>query len=117
MHVADANPLVAQLTHRPFPEVAEVLRSESGAITAAWDAAVREAMPQMRHLTPDQLRDSTPLILDAIADALAPIAFQTAKLLGAELAVESSSAAGSTLRLYLPALSHGLDNGAERAGL
>lgn len=71
MHVADANPLVAQLTHRPFPEVAEVLRSESGAITAAWDAAVREAMPQMRHLTTDQLRDSTPLILDAIADALA----------------------------------------------
>lgn len=64
------NPLDAQLTHRPFPEVAEVLRSQADRITRAWDAAVRRSMPQMRHLTFDQLKDSTPQILFAIADAL-----------------------------------------------
>ena len=65
------NPLVAQLTHLPFPEVAEVLRSRVDAITVAWDKAVRRAMPQMQHLTFDELKDSTPVILMAIADALA----------------------------------------------
>jgi len=38
------NPLVAQLTHRPFPEVAEVLRTEAEAIRVASGAAVRDAM-------------------------------------------------------------------------
>ncbi len=65
------NPLVAQLTHLPFPEVAATLRSVAERITVAWDAAVREAMPQMRHLSFDELKDSTPQILAAIADALA----------------------------------------------
>ncbi len=67
----DLNPLVAQLTHLPFPEVAEILRSRVDAITVAWDKAVRRAMPQMQHLTFDELKDSTPVILMAIADALA----------------------------------------------
>ena len=71
MSLLAANPLLAQLMHRPFPEVAEALRAEAEAITAAWDAVVREAMPQMRHLTVIELRDSTPQILLAIADALA----------------------------------------------
>ncbi|HXE51826.1 MAG TPA: hypothetical protein VN541_02380, partial [Tepidisphaeraceae bacterium] len=71
MLLLTVNPLAAQLRHRPFPAVAKVLRTEVCAITAAWDAAVREAMPQMRHLTPKELRDSTPEILVAIADALA----------------------------------------------
>ena len=64
------NPLLAQLTHKPFPMLANVLRLEVDRITHAWDAAVREAMPQMRHLTFDELKDSTPTILYAIADAL-----------------------------------------------
>jgi signal transduction histidine kinase len=71
MTIETVNPLIAQLTHRAFPEVAEVLRAEVDAITFAWDAAVREAMPQMRHLTFEQLKDSTPQILRDIADALA----------------------------------------------
>ena len=71
MDLLTANPLVAQLSHRPFPEVADALRSEAARITSAWDAAVREAMPQMRRLTLHELRDSTPQILLAIADALA----------------------------------------------
>ncbi len=65
------NPLIAQLTHRPFPEVAAALRAEVNRITLAWDTAVRQAMPQMQHLTFDELKDSTPEILLAIADALA----------------------------------------------
>ncbi len=67
----DLNPLVAQLTHLPFPELADNLRSRVDAITVAWDKAVRRAMPQMQHLTFDELKDSTPVILMAIADALA----------------------------------------------
>ncbi len=68
---AGMNPLVAQLTHLPFPEVADALRSSVDPITLAWDAVVREAMPQMLHLTFDELKDSTPQILRAIAAALA----------------------------------------------
>ena len=64
------NPLLAQLTHRPFPEMAKVIRVEADRITIAWDAVVREAMPQMQHLTFDEMKDSTPQILLAIADAL-----------------------------------------------
>jgi len=65
------NPLTVQLTHRPFPEVAAAIRSSAEQITLAWDAAVRKAMPQMKNLTFDELKDSTPQILLCIADALA----------------------------------------------
>ena len=65
------NPLTAQLTHRPFHDLAETIRSRVDQITLAWDAAVRMAMPQMQRLTFDELKDSTPEILNAIADALA----------------------------------------------
>ncbi len=65
------NPLVAQLVHLPFPEMAGSLRTAADRITLDWDAAVREAMPQMRYLTFEELKDSTPQILLAIADALA----------------------------------------------
>ena len=69
-HPAGLNPLVAQLVHRPFPEVADVLRSAAAAVARDWDVAVRHAMPQMRRLTVEELTDSTPQILLAIADAL-----------------------------------------------
>ena len=67
----EVNPLVAQLTHGQFPEVADALRSAAEDIARDWDVAVRQAMPQMRRLTVEELRDSTPQILMAIADALA----------------------------------------------
>ncbi len=51
--------------------MAEIIRSGAEEITQEWDGAVRQAMPQMRHLTFDELKDSTPQILLAIADALA----------------------------------------------
>lgn len=65
------NPLEAMFTHRPLPEVAAALRSAVEDICVAWDAVVRQAMPQMRHLSFRELEDSTPQILRAIADALA----------------------------------------------
>jgi hypothetical protein len=65
------NPLLAQLIHRPFPDVAEAIRSEVDQITLSWHNAVRNSMPQMQNLTFDELRESTPQILLAIADALA----------------------------------------------
>src|SRR2546423_14459823 len=64
------NPLVAQLTHRSFPELAAALRSCSEAITREWEAAVRQAIPRMDRFTYTELKDSTPLILPAIADAV-----------------------------------------------
>jgi signal transduction histidine kinase len=64
------NPLLAQLTHPPFLDVAEIIRLGVDEITHEWDIAVRHAMPQMRHLTFDELKDPTPQILMAIADAL-----------------------------------------------
>jgi signal transduction histidine kinase len=67
----EPNPLVAQLIHKPFPKLANVLRAMADRITIAWDLAVRRAMPQMKRLTFDELKDSTPAILLAIADALA----------------------------------------------
>jgi signal transduction histidine kinase len=64
------NPLLIQLTHPPFSKVAEIIRSRADEITHEWDTAVREAMPQMRHLTFDELKDCAPQILEAIAGAL-----------------------------------------------
>src|SRR5580704_10055381 len=65
------NPLLAQLTHNPFPDVAEAIRSEVDQIILTWHDAIRHAMPQMQNLTFNELRESTPQILLAIADALA----------------------------------------------
>jgi signal transduction histidine kinase len=66
-----SNPLVDQLTHLCFPEVAQTLRMAIESITLDWVKTCRVAMPQMQHLTFDELKDSTPEILYGIADALA----------------------------------------------
>ena len=65
------NPLVAQLTHQSLPELADALRVSVGAIHREWDAAVRQALPQLDVLTFNELKDSIPKILASIADALA----------------------------------------------
>jgi signal transduction histidine kinase len=65
------NPLIAQLTHAPFTQVADALRSRRNQITVQWDAAVRKAMPELNRLSFDELKDSVPKILSAIADAMA----------------------------------------------
>lgn len=60
-----------QFSHRPFPEVAGALRATAHSITQTWKSTIRAVLPQLRHLTGEQLRDSTPQILLAIADAMA----------------------------------------------
>jgi signal transduction histidine kinase len=65
------DPLLTLITHQPFVEVANIIRTGAAEITLRWDAAVREAMPQMQCLTFEELQDSTPQILLAIAHALA----------------------------------------------
>jgi signal transduction histidine kinase len=71
LRVPALNPLIAQLTHSPFPQLATALRSSADEVTVAWVAAVRDAIPRMAGLTYDELKDSTPIILLAIADAMA----------------------------------------------
>ena len=65
------NPLLAQLTHQSFPQLADALRVSISAINREWDAAVRQALPQLNILTFDELKDSIPKILASVADALA----------------------------------------------
>ena len=65
------NPLVTQLTHRPFQELADVLRAAPDPITPQWGAAARDAMLRMRHLTFDESKDSTPEILRTSTPMLA----------------------------------------------
>jgi len=65
------NPLIAQLTHRAFPELARVLRAATDAIATEWEQVVRDALPAVERLTLAELKDSVPQILPAMADALA----------------------------------------------
>ena len=65
------NPLLAQLTHQSFPQLADALRVSISAINREWDAAVRQALPRLNILTFDELKDSIPKILASVADALA----------------------------------------------
>lgn len=65
------NPLIQQLTHSAFVELAAVIRAGIDGITSEWVAAIRNAMPQMANLSFDELKDSTPQILMAMAQALA----------------------------------------------
>lgn len=65
------NPLIAQLTHRAFPELAHALRAATDAIATEWEQMVRDALPATERLTLAELKDSVPQILPAMADALA----------------------------------------------
>jgi signal transduction histidine kinase len=64
------NPLVAQISHRAFAEVADAVRARAKAITHEWDQSVREALPHMDRLTFVELKDSVPKILEGMSLAL-----------------------------------------------
>ncbi|HET6249475.1 MAG TPA: HAMP domain-containing sensor histidine kinase, partial [Tepidisphaeraceae bacterium] len=55
---------------RAFPELASAVRAVIGSATAAWERAVRDALPAADRLTMDQLRDDMPISLAHVADAL-----------------------------------------------
>lgn len=63
--------LADQFKHRAFPEVAAALRERAAPIADVWMALVREVMPQMERLDLEGLRNSIPLVLEAVAAALA----------------------------------------------
>lgn len=59
------------LAHKRFPHLAAAVRARAGEIVRRWEDAVRETLPAADELTLAELRNSLPLILDEIADALA----------------------------------------------
>jgi signal transduction histidine kinase len=56
--------------HRPLPELASALRSQSEEILATWIAMLRQALPVVKDLSTVELRDNVPNILTRMADAL-----------------------------------------------
>ena len=69
------------LKYQPFPELAAALRSQSTAIIERWVEQVRLALPSVRHLTFEELRDGQPAILARMADALASASAEDAERL------------------------------------
>src|SRR5438874_2462980 len=68
--------------HRPCPELADALRSQTQRIIQTWVERVRVAVPKTQTIPPDQLQDGLPDILAGMADALASAhAGQAAKLM------------------------------------
>jgi signal transduction histidine kinase len=67
-----SDPTSDLLRHRAFPELAEALRSQIGAILDEWKERVRKVLPHRTSgLNTDQLEDSLPAILTSISEALA----------------------------------------------
>jgi signal transduction histidine kinase len=59
------------LAYHAFPRLAEALRQRHDAVIQAWEAAVLQMLPAADALTLQRLRNSLPLLLREIADALA----------------------------------------------
>lgn len=53
-----------------YPEVAVAVRTVLQSTMAAWQSAVRRALPSVDHLTSTQLRDDLPQILECVAETL-----------------------------------------------
>ena len=58
------------LAYHAFPRLAEALRQRHEAVIQAWEAAVLQTLPAADALTLKQLRNSLPMLLREIADAL-----------------------------------------------
>ena len=59
------------LAHHAFPRLAAALSARISSIIHAWEEAVRQTLPNGDELTLKQLRNSVPIILQEMADALA----------------------------------------------
>jgi signal transduction histidine kinase len=64
------NPPLDVLRNQPFPELAAALRVRSPRILERWESAVRDLLPSAEELTLGQLRNSLPLIIDQMIEAL-----------------------------------------------
>jgi signal transduction histidine kinase len=65
-----ANPPLDVLRNQAFPELAVALRSRSTRILERWEASVRDVLPAAEELTLAQLRNSVPLVIDQMIEAL-----------------------------------------------
>src|SRR5438874_8476466 len=66
----DPDPTSDVLSFRALPEVAAALRERRQVIVDRWNAAVKKHLPDADPLTAAQVRDSIPLVLEKIAQAL-----------------------------------------------
>ena len=64
------HPLADQLHHHPFPQLSQALRARAEPIADSWMEVVHEVMPQMQRLNLEELRNTIPNILEAIAVGL-----------------------------------------------
>lgn len=70
MNTLTSNPLIAQLTHQGFPDLADAICASIDDAVAEWEAAVREALPHVDGLTVEEVKDTVPRILAAVAEAI-----------------------------------------------
>jgi len=66
----DPDPTADILSFRELPEVAAALRDRRQTIVRRWNDAVKKHLPDADPLTAAQVRDSIPLVLEKIAQAL-----------------------------------------------
>lgn len=59
------------LTFRAMPILAEALRARKNAIVESWQEIVKRELPDAESLSSTEIRDSIPMILDRLSDALA----------------------------------------------
>jgi len=64
-----------------MPEVAKALRSKKQSILQTWQEIVKKELPNAQDLTINEVRDSIPLILDRLVEALASDKNTTTKIL------------------------------------
>src|SRR5690606_26462506 len=64
------DPAFSPLALRPMPQLAQDLRDRRDAIVRAWSELVTTHLPDADPLTMGQVRDSIPVVLDKIAEAL-----------------------------------------------
>jgi hypothetical protein len=71
-HELDLESPVRSIAHRPLPELAAALRSETENIIETWIARLRSVIPAALELPADELREHLPAILAHLADVIEP---------------------------------------------
>jgi signal transduction histidine kinase len=67
----DLAPITDLLAFQPMPKLAAALRERKERILARWNGLVKKLLPDADQMTTRQVRNSIPVILDRIANALA----------------------------------------------
>jgi hypothetical protein len=67
----DVDPVAGPLGERPYPELADALRSRIRPLLREWERQVRRHVPPAKGVSFDEVLDSLPEIMTGLADALA----------------------------------------------